>query len=216
MGQWYALLVSGEEREEPARRLTARGAVTRARIIDAASDLMYRKGVAMTTLDEVMAASGTGKSQFYQHFVDRDALVHEVLSSRARQVLEREERYLRRLDSFRGLDRWRQAVMQRVELRNGALGCELGSLAGELADQDEDARSELARHFATWEALLAAGFERMCRKGLLQADADPVVLATSIMAALQGGYLLAQITRDAAPMKIALDMAWQRVLAYAT
>lgn len=62
---------------------------------------------------------------------------------------------------------------------------------------------------------MAAGLARMRRKGVLRAEADPSVLATSIMAALQGGYLLAQVTHDAASMEVALDMALDRVRALA-
>lgn len=206
----------GDNGQRQSRRLTARGAVTRARIVEAASELMHVKSVASTTLDEVMAASGTGKSQFYQHFADKEALVRDVVKLRAGEVLERERRYLERLHSFRGLERWRDAVVQRVALRHGAYGCPLGSLASELADQDEDARVTLAEQFANWEELLATGLERMRQEGVLRAEADPAVLATSIMAALQGGYLLAQVTHDARPMEVALDMALDRVRAHAT
>ena len=45
------------------RSLTARGAATRARIVEAAADLIYAHGVEQTSLDEVMAASGVSKSQ---------------------------------------------------------------------------------------------------------------------------------------------------------
>jgi hypothetical protein len=56
----------------------AERAATRARIVDAANQLMYERGVA-TTLADVRAASATSKSQVYQHFADKDALVKEVI-----------------------------------------------------------------------------------------------------------------------------------------
>jgi TetR/AcrR family transcriptional repressor of nem operon len=197
------------------RRLTSRGAATRARIVESASELMFAQGVTPTTLDEVMAASGTGKSQFYQHFSDKTDLVREVVAFRATQVLERERGYLERVDTLSGLDRWRIAVVQRVTTRRGAYGCELGSLASELADHDEDARVALAQHFATWEALIVAALERMRDKHVLRADSDPQILATGIMASLQGGYLLAQMAKDARPMHTALEMAFDRVRSFA-
>ena len=43
--------------------------------------------------------------------------------------------------------------------------------------------------------------------GILPVKADPDALATGLMAALQGGYLLAQADHDVAPMATALDMA---------
>ncbi len=44
---------------------TAHGRRTRAAIIDAAAQMMYQKGVAATSLDDILAASSTGKSQLY-------------------------------------------------------------------------------------------------------------------------------------------------------
>ncbi len=196
-------------------RLTARGAATRARILQAAVDLTYVKGVHATTLDDVRAASGTSKSQLYQHFPDKDALVHAVIEARASTLLDQQQERLRRLSSIRGLERWRDSIVQANALRNGAYGCPLGSLASELADQDETAREALAGHFASWEDLLAAGFRRMRDSGALRPDADPQTLATGVMAALQGGYLLAQTAHDAGPMRVALDMAIDHVKAYA-
>lgn len=207
--------VAEPESETPAPRLTARGAATRTRILQAAVDLMYVKGVAATTLDDVRAASGTSKSQLYHHFADKSALVLDVIAAQANQLLERQQQQLHRLNSIRGLERWRDALVQRNALRNGANGCPLGSLASELADQDESARSAIATHIRSWEGLLASGLERMRESGVLRAEADPNKLATGMMAALQGGYLLAQSARDTAPLKIALDMALDHVRTFA-
>lgn len=198
------------------RRLTSRGAATRARIVESASELMFVQGVTPTTLDEVMAASGTGKSQFYQHFSNKTDLVRAVIDFRADRLLERERGYLQRVDTLSGLDRWRVAVVQRLTTRHGAYGCELGSLVSELADHDQDARAALARHFASWELLLVDALERMKRKRALRDEADPPALATGIMASLQGGYLLAQMAQDAAPMRTALEMVFERVRSFAT
>lgn len=200
---------------EVDRRLTARGAATRARIVAAADELMSLKGAAATTLDEVTAASGTSKSQFYRHFSDKSALVQAVIALRGGRILEREEQYLRRVDSFSGLDRWCRAILQRVTARRGARGCELGSLSTELSDQDEAARIDLEAHLTSWISLLAGALERMKSNGTLSDAADPQALATGIMAALQGGYVLAQAARDAEPMQVALDLAMNSVRAYA-
>jgi AcrR family transcriptional regulator len=194
-----------------AGRLTSRGVATRTRIVEAAADLMYVRGVNATTLDDVRVASGTSKSQLYRHFVDKEALVRAVVALRAQQVLERERGYLERFKSFSALKRWRNALVERNTLQNGAYGCVLGSLASELSEQDEEARATLWAHLADWQALLAAGFRRMQESGSLSPDADPDKLAVGLMAALQGGYLLAETARDVSPMATALDMALDHV-----
>ena len=41
-------------------------------------------------------------------------------------------------------------------------------------------------------------------------------MATGLLAALQGGYLLAKTARDVRPMRVVLDMAIAQVRAYST
>jgi AcrR family transcriptional regulator len=177
---------------------------------------MHVKGVGLTTLDDVLVASGTSKSQLYRHFPDKDALVHDVIDYQAEQLLARQRRHLQRLNSFRGLELWRDAMLQRNALRDGAYGCELGSLASELSDTDDVARQSLSQYFSCWEGLLAAGLRRMQDTGQLRSDASPEALATAVMAAVQGGYLLAKVARDVEPMAVALNMALDHVRSFAT
>ena len=207
-----------QETEAPQqdRRITARGAATRDRIVQAAADLMYHKGVHATTLDDVREATGTSKSQLYRHFRDKDALVHAVITLRGRQVIDRETQRLGRFNSFSGLIRWRNALIQVSSLQNGAYGCALGSMASELSDEDEEARKSLDKLFKTWEELLAVGLQRMQAKGTLSPKADPEQLAIGLMAALQGGYLLANTAHNVQPMEIALDLALEHVKSYLT
>jgi TetR/AcrR family transcriptional regulator, transcriptional repressor for nem operon len=206
------------DQAEPLREvpLTARGAATRDRIVAAAADLMYVQGVHATTLDDVRAATGTSKSQLYRHFPDKDALVHAVIALRGRQVIERETQRLGRFNSYAGLDRWRTALVQANALQHGAYGCALGSMASELADEDEQARSALAELFTTWEGLIEAGLRRMQELGTLKPEAEPKDLAVGLMAAVQGGYLLANTAHDVRPMEIAIDQALAHLRSYLT
>jgi AcrR family transcriptional regulator len=204
-----------ESSTQRPERLTKRGATTRARIVEAAAHLMYRNGVAATTLDEVREQSGTSKSQLYRHFPDKDALVQAVIGLRAAQVMAREEERLQGLDSLRGLESWRDALVRSNELQNGAYGCALGSMANELSDANDEARVVLNDTLQRWERLLADGLERMRTSEVLRQDADAKELAVGVMAALQGGYLLAQAAHDTRPMAIALDMAIEHVKSFA-
>jgi hypothetical protein len=62
--------------------------------------------------------------------------------------------------------------------------------------------------------LIAAGLERMQVKGALEPDADPGQLAIGLMAALQGGYLLANTAHNVRPMEIAIDQALEHLKSY--
>src|ERR1700712_3574951 len=81
-------------------KLTSRGAATRNRIVLAAAELMHVRGVAATTIDEVLAASMTSKSQFYQHFDDKTDLVYDVITVRADEILSWQPLRLEKGDSF--------------------------------------------------------------------------------------------------------------------
>jgi AcrR family transcriptional regulator len=189
------------------RRLTARGAKTRARIVAAAAELMYVRGVGPTTLDDIVAASAVSKSQLYHHFSGKDALVRAVVDHTGQRIIEREQNALGGVSSIAGLRRWRDALIQNNALQHGAYGCALGSLASEVSDHDSIARERLAALFKEWTELLAAVLHRLQADGVLPGDAPIDDLATGQMGAVQGGYLLAQMARDVTPMATSIDMA---------
>ncbi len=176
---------------------------------------MHVKGVAVTTIDDVLAASATSKSQFYQHFADKTELVYDVITLRADEILSWQRLRLEKVDSFRGLRQWRDAMVQRCTLRRGLWGCELGSLAAELSDNDDKARRSLAEHFAAWQRLLAAALGRMRDAGVLRADADVTALAVGLLAAVEGGYLLSQTAHDPLLMQTALNSAIEHIRSFA-
>jgi TetR/AcrR family transcriptional regulator, transcriptional repressor for nem operon len=189
------------------RRLTARGAKTRARIVAAAADLMYVQGVGATTLDDVLAASGVSKSQLYHHFDGKDALVRAVIGHVGEIVIERERDALGHVSTIPGLRRWRDALVRNNALRHGAYGCALGSLASEVSAHDDVARQALSQLFTEWQGLLAGVLRRLQDTGALPPEASTDQLATGLIAALQGGYMLAQTARNVTPMATSIDMA---------
>lgn len=188
-------------------RLTARGALTRSRIVETAADLMYVRGVGGTTLDDVVVASNVSKSQMYRHFADKQALVRAVIELVGDRRIAEQRDSLSRVKSFAGLRRWRDAVVENNSKQAGRYGCALGSLANEVADHDAVARQQLQELFAAWEELFEELLQRFQRTGLIPADADVPQLATGFLAAVQGGYLLAQTAGDVAPMRSAIDIA---------
>lgn len=70
--------------------------------------------------------------------------------------------------------------------------------------------------FARWQGRLAAGLQAMRERGTLHPDADPQALALGLLAAVQGGLLLAQASGSVAPLRMALDLALDSVQARTT
>lgn len=167
------------------------------------------------SLDEVMEASRTSKSQLYHYFSDKDALVREVIDLQTRRIVDANAAHLDRLDSFEALRAWCDMIIK-ANLTLGAIGgCPLGSLANELSAQSEGARHLLANGFHAWQLIIAAGLTLMKQRGEIVATADVEALSTAFLAAIQGGILLSKSARDSRPLEFALDMARAYVERYA-
>lgn len=185
--------------------LTERGRATRDRIVAAAATQIHQHGVAGTSLDDVRAATATSKSQLYHYFTDKSALVRAVIELQVQQVLTAQQPELAGAHSMEGLRRWRDRLITLHE--QDARGCPLGRLASELTDRDPAARAALTAGFTRWQHQLATGLEIMRGHGALAPDADPQTLALGLLAAAQGGLLLAHATRSVDPLRTALDLA---------
>jgi TetR/AcrR family transcriptional repressor of nem operon len=196
----------GSNRKSEPRSLTARGAATRGRIVEAAADLIYAQGVERTSLDEVMAKAGVSKSQLYHYFADKDALVLEVIALQTERVLAAQQPHLGALDSLRALRAWGQAIIRLNEQVHMG-GCPLGSLANELANDSESARKRLAAGFEIWSDCIERGLTKMRERGALAASANPHELAVALLSAVQGGLLLSKTTQTSRPLEISIDMA---------
>jgi TetR/AcrR family transcriptional repressor of nem operon len=191
---------------------TARGRATRERIVAAASALIGERGIAETSLDDVIERAGVSKSQLYHYFEDRAALLRAVVDHNTEGVLG----FLGPVDdSWKAVRSWLDAMVE-VQVERGACGgCPVGSLVPQLAEGDPEARAALADSFTRWEAVLRDGLRSMQTRGKLDGRADPGQLATATMAAIQGGLLLTQTRRDPGQLAIALDAAYAHLRAHA-
>jgi TetR/AcrR family transcriptional repressor of nem operon len=184
-------------------RLTRKGEATRARIVDAAAELIFQQGVASTTIEEVRDGAHVSSSQLYHYFEDKPALVRAVIERQADMAIGTQEQF--DLSSLEGLREWRDFVVAHTRDTGGRGGCPVGSLGPALAETEPEARAMLAVAFKRWEASIMAGLLRMHALGRLGPDADPRRLALALLAALEGGLLLAQIQRDPEPLAAGLD-----------
>lgn len=182
---------------------TSRGAATRRRILDAAAELTYKNGVNGTSVDDVLKASATGKSQFYHYFASKEALVKELIAYHLDHSLGLKAFALEpeKLASIAAFEAWLNGVVDAHRAGHFAGGCPIGNLAAELSAQSDHLRDDLQAVFARWEDNLSKGFAQMKVKGLLRRDVQPERLALFCVAALQGGLLLAKTERSSEPLQ---------------
>jgi TetR/AcrR family transcriptional repressor of nem operon len=197
--------------ETPELRLTRKGRATRNRIVETAARLMFDRGVAGTTTEDVQQAAGVSPSQIYHYFGDKKSLVKAVIAYDTDLILSVQQPVLSRLDSFEALEAWRDFIIDVQVERNCAGGCPIGSLASELSEHDVEARAALAAGFARWETAIRDGLTAMQNRGELAADADPEFLALATLTALQGGLLMSQTRRDTVALRAVLDAMIDRI-----
>lgn len=176
-----------------------------------AAEVAFRLGVAGVSIERVRAVSGASRSQVYRFFPAKEALIDAVVDFRIAAVLDRQRSLLASMDSPGDLQEWADGVVELNRARKGSRGCPLGSLVSQLAEQSGAIRAKLEDAFQTWQSYLAAGLRRMQDRGELNAEADVDELATGVVAALQGGLILAQAARSEKPLRAALDLAIGRV-----
>jgi TetR/AcrR family transcriptional regulator, transcriptional repressor for nem operon len=183
-------------------RLTPKGARTRARIVEEAAALIHERGVAGTTLEDVKVAAEVSGSQLYHYFPDKDELVQAVIDYQADAIVNRNRNAL---GSAYGVEAWRKMVMTAAKRTKAKGGCALGSLVGQLAESDPEARALIAAGFDQWAGAIADGLRSLHADGKLQSGIDPDDLATTLLATLEGGLLLAQVQRSSRPFETAVD-----------
>ena len=194
----------------PGEPRTGRGRASRERIVERAAELFAARGVAGTSLDDVLAAAGAGKSQLYHYFSGRDELVAAAVGMRCTQVLAGLTQALGRVASLAELEQALAGFVAGFE-QMGLPGCPIGSLAAEVAERNEGARRQAAAGFDAWERLLADALERMRERGELRPDASPAVLATALLASIEGGMVLSQARKDPASLRIAVEAGLAQV-----
>ena len=183
-------------------KLTAKGARTRARIVEEAAALIHERGVAGATVEDVKVAAEVSGSQMYHYFPDKNELVQAVIDYQADNIVKRNAHALA---SANGVEAWRKMVITAARRTQARGGCQLGSLGGQLAESDPEARVLIAAGFDQWAAAISDGLRSPHADGKLPPDIDPDDLATTLLATLEGGLLLAQVQRDIRPFETAVN-----------
>ena len=170
--------------------------------MDAAARLIHEHGVAGTTLDDVRVAAEVSGSQLSHYFAGKDELVQAVIDHQADAIVGHQEQA--DLGTAEGMRAWRDMVIAAARGNGGKGGCPLGSLGGQLAETDGEARGLIAAGFDRWSAAIGDGLRVRADAGL-PAGVTADDLAVTLLAALQGGLLLAQVQRDTRPLETAVD-----------
>lgn len=202
-------------RPDVSAGFTIKGATTRKRIVAGAAELFSERGVQGTSMEDVRRAVGVSGSQLSHYFADKDDLIGQVVLARTQDVVDfHGQPELGRLDRMASLRAWAELCWTQsgaVYLRNG---CIYGALAGQLLEAGEPVLDDVAAGYDRWIGIFRDGLTAMRARGDLTDAADPRHLAVAIVAAHQGGALLAHVTGDGQPYHAAVSAALDHVAVF--
>ncbi|HEY1822262.1 MAG TPA: TetR/AcrR family transcriptional regulator [Trebonia sp.] len=181
---------------------TPKGQRSRNLIAGTAARLMHDNGIGATSVDDVLAASGTGKSQMYHYFRSKEELTAAVLEYQFDLIMAAQPSL--RDETCADLARWRREVLAANETGCFA-GCPLGTFAGQLGSAS--LRALLADLFGRWQSALASLVDRAGRAGRLAPGVGPDDAALVLLGALEGGAVLSRVHGRQDPLERMLDTA---------
>ncbi|MFI0898774.1 TetR/AcrR family transcriptional regulator [Streptomyces sp. NPDC020983] len=184
--------------------LTSRGAATRERILEGAAAEIRRQGVFSVTLDDVLAATSTSKSQLFHYFPGgKEELFLAVARYEADRVLAGQQPELGALTSWEAWQAWRDKVVGHY--RAQGQDCPLSIAVSQAGRSTPAARAVVAELMQHWQSALAEGVAHMRDTRLTDPGIDPERVAAALLAAIQGGVLILMSTGSPAHLEAALD-----------
>lgn len=170
---------------------------SRARLLRAAEDLLWDRGVSGTTPRAVWEEAATGQGSYYHHFPTKAALVHAALDRVVARSLEQAGANLQTTDPLM------RAVQQYLlRPREAVKGCQIGRHASDhVVMTTPELSAVVQRYFEELHALISGAVREACDHGeVTPAGLSPAELADVVVATVQGGYVMARATGDQAHM----------------
>jgi AcrR family transcriptional regulator len=186
------------------QKFTAKGQATRQRIIDGAAAEIRVNGAVATTLDDVLAHTGTSKSQLFHYFPrGKEQLLLAVADQEAARVLSDQQPHLGQLTSWAAWQRWRDVVVGRY--RRQGQQCPLSTLMSEIG-RTPGAQAVTSALIGQWRTEIETGVRAMQQQGKIADSVDPTRAAAALLAGIQGGVSVMLSTGDLSYLEAALDM----------
>ena len=175
---------------------------TRERILAATNESFRRRGFHATSLKHITAAAGVPTGSVYHFFpAGKDELAREVVVTSGEAYRQLFELIADEAgDVSSAVVAFFESAAAVLEETDYLDPCPIGTVAREVASTNDVLRAATEQVFASWVATLDA---RLRAAGVPAGEARP--LATTIVAALEGGFVLARVRRDAMPLRAVGD-----------
>lgn len=165
------------------------------RLIESAQELLWERGYVGTSPKAIQQRAGAGQGSMYHHFTGKADLALAAVRRSAEQLRAGAEREFSHPGT--AIDKITDYLTREREVLRG---CRIGGLT---QDPDIIASPELRQPVAEtldWlQGRIAEIIATGQQNGELKQTLDPVELASTLIAVLQGGYVLARAAQSAEP-----------------
>ncbi len=169
-----------------------------------------------TGLNEILNSSKAGKSQLYHYFGSKQNLIREVLHLYAEKVFQETDRFMTTIESLDEFEKLIDGITRLSQSDGHIVGCLAGSIAAELAPQEEVIRLDIVHIFERWKNLFSKGLVRLQAKSILDSQVNTEYLAEHFLIATQGAMLMAKTMKDTRVIDRDMRKAIQYLCSFAT
>lgn len=174
---------------------------SRSRLIDATRELLWERGYASTSPKDIQARAAVGQGSMYHHFTGKAELASVALAESGDALLaSAEESFQKDASAFdRLVDYLRR---DRPALR----GCPIGRMTEDAeVVASHELRAPVEQTLSTLRSRITELLGEAQATGELQPGLSPDLLAATIVATVQGSYVLAKAANDERPFGDAIE-----------
>ncbi len=185
--------------------MATKGQQTREKILTEACRLFQLKGFRATSFSDLITATGLKKGGIYFHFTNKDELGMAVLEH------ERAEHDAFLAQALAGatpgerLDNFFAAILDWQRQMQFVGGCIFGNTALEMGDADKQFADFVDQVFCDYIARISEVVAAAQAAGEIRCDLPADALARHIVAATEGGIMLAKLQKREEPLKDCFD-----------
>jgi AcrR family transcriptional regulator len=166
------------------------------RMIEAAIDLFHSLGVNGTSVDQILAKSKTGKSQFTHYFKNKDGLIRAAVQFLDAVVRSGETASCYEIETWKDFESWFQSYIDFQKTVKFERSCPFGTIGADLSNGQEVIRQDICLFMEWSRSKLSRFFAERKAAGELESSANPDELADLCLSVMQGGMLLTKMTRN--------------------
>ena len=170
--------------------------------LERAMQTFWAKGYEATSLDDLCAATGLGRSSLYAAFGDKQGLYLSALERYETAAIGRITASLSSSKSpLDGIVAFINRIIDDIVAGPGRRGCFIGNCAAELARQDRMVASHVRHSMDRVQSTFRMAIVQARDAGQLPTNADVDALAAFLMSGIQGLRLVGKANPDCAVLK---------------